>query len=50
VARLTTLNVIYDASKAVKLLNWKPTLDPLDGVSRYAKAFASGRRASELGT
>lgn len=50
VARLTTLNVIYDASKAVKLLNWKPTLDPLDGVSRYAKAFASGRRASELAT
>ena len=37
VVRLTKLHVIYDASKATRLLGWKPRMDPLKGVAQFAR-------------
>jgi nucleoside-diphosphate-sugar epimerase len=34
---MMTLEVIYDASKAVKQLGWQPRLTPLEGVARFAR-------------
>ena len=43
VVRLTTLDVIYDASKAVELLGWKPQMRPLEGVAALARQQATER-------
>jgi nucleoside-diphosphate-sugar epimerase len=37
VVRLMKLNVIYDASKATRLLGWTPHMKPLDGVAKFAR-------------
>jgi nucleoside-diphosphate-sugar epimerase len=44
VVKLLTRDVIYDASKAARVLGWAPRLSSLDGVERYARLFA-GRRS-----
>jgi nucleoside-diphosphate-sugar epimerase len=36
VVRITTLDVIYDSSKAVERLGWVPSMTPLEGVAKYA--------------
>ncbi|HHH10882.1 MAG TPA: NAD-dependent epimerase/dehydratase family protein [Sorangium sp.] len=41
VVRLMTLEVIYDASKAARLLGWKSRLKPLVGVARYARQLVT---------
>lgn len=45
VVKILTRDVIYDASKAVRVLGWKPRVRALEGLAREAAAFAS-RRAS----
>lgn len=40
VVRILTRHVIYDASKAVRVLGWKPQLHSLEGIGRYARAYA----------
>ena len=44
VVKLTTLDVIYDASKAVDLLGFAPRLEPLEGVARFAREFHARNR------
>lgn len=44
VVRVLTRDVIYDASKAARMLGWKPQVSSLAGVAREARAF----RAREL--
>ncbi|HZO12558.1 MAG TPA: NAD-dependent epimerase/dehydratase family protein [Polyangiaceae bacterium] len=39
VVYLTTLDVIYDSSKAVEKLGWEPRMHPLDGIERQARAL-----------
>ncbi len=43
VVKLTTLDVIYDSSKAVDLLGFTPRLDPLAGVARFARELHAQR-------
>jgi len=42
VVTLLTRNVVYDASKAVRLLGWSPKLRAIDGIARFARE-AAGR-------
>jgi nucleoside-diphosphate-sugar epimerase len=44
VVRILTRHVIYDASKAKRLLGWQPRLTTLEGVRREAEAYAMRRR------
>jgi nucleoside-diphosphate-sugar epimerase len=44
VVRILTRHVVYDASKATRLLGWKPRVGTLEGVRREAEAFAARRR------
>jgi nucleoside-diphosphate-sugar epimerase len=41
VVRILTRDVIYDSSKAVRMLGWKPKTGSLDGVGRTAHAYAA---------
>jgi len=41
VIRLLTRDVIYDASKAARLLGWKPKMRALEGVARFAREAAA---------
>ena len=43
--RLMTRDVIYDASKATRLLGWHPRMKPLDGMRRYAAEAATTSHA-----
>jgi 2-alkyl-3-oxoalkanoate reductase len=43
VVKLMSRRVIYDASKAAKLLGWKPRVRSLEGLAREARAYASRR-------
>ncbi len=45
VVKILTRDVIYDASKAAKLLGWAPKVGALEGLRREARAFAARRRA-----
>jgi nucleoside-diphosphate-sugar epimerase len=38
VVRILTRDVVYDASKAARVLGWKPTLRALEGIARFARA------------
>lgn len=40
VVRILTRHVIYDASKAVRVLGWKPEMHSLEGIGRYARKYA----------
>jgi len=40
VVKLMTRDVVYDASKAVRLLGWKPRCRALDGIARFAREAA----------
>jgi 2-alkyl-3-oxoalkanoate reductase len=40
VVKLLTRHVIYDASKAARVLGWAPKLRAIDGVARVARLFA----------
>jgi nucleoside-diphosphate-sugar epimerase len=44
VVRLLTRDVVYDASKAARMLGWKPQLAALEGIARFARE-ASGAAA-----
>ncbi len=44
VARILSRHVIYDASKAQRLLGWQPTVHTLEGVRREAEAYAKRLR------
>lgn len=44
VVKILTRDVIYDASKAARLLGWKPRVGALAGITREARAFAERRR------
>ena len=41
VVKLMTLDVIYDSTKAVEKLGWRPQMDPLEGIAQFASAFDS---------
>jgi len=41
VVKILTREVIYDASKATNVLGWTPRLSALDGVARFARAYAA---------
>jgi nucleoside-diphosphate-sugar epimerase len=41
VVKILTRDVIYDASKAAKLLGWKPRVRALEGLAEQARAFAA---------
>lgn len=40
VVKILTRHVIYDASKAVRMLGWKPQMGALEGIAKYARTFA----------
>jgi nucleoside-diphosphate-sugar epimerase len=40
VVTLFTRDVVYDSSKAVRVLGWSPKLRALDGIARFAREFA----------
>jgi nucleoside-diphosphate-sugar epimerase len=44
VVKILTRHVVYDASKAVRLLGWKPRVRALEGIRREAEAFAARAR------
>ncbi|NUP11388.1 MAG: NAD-dependent epimerase/dehydratase family protein [Polyangiaceae bacterium] len=44
VVKILTRDVIYDASKAQRLLGWKPKVRALDGLAREARSFAERER------
>lgn len=44
VVKLLSLDVTYDASKAARVLGWKPQITPLEGIARFARLAA--RQAS----
>lgn len=41
--KILTRDVIYDASKAARVLGWKPTLHALDGLARFAREARAPR-------
>lgn len=41
VVKILTRDVVYDASKAVRVLGWKPRVRALEGIRREAEAYAS---------
>lgn len=40
VVKILTREVIYDASKAIEVLGWRPKLGALEGVARFARTYA----------
>lgn len=40
VVRILTRDVVYDASKAVRVLGWQPRVGSLEGIERQARAYA----------
>lgn len=46
VVKILTRDVIYDASKAARVLGWKPRVHTLEGLAREAAAFAARRSAA----
>jgi nucleoside-diphosphate-sugar epimerase len=44
VVTMLTRDVVYDASKAVRVLGWEPKVRTLDGVARFARAAREARR------
>ena len=44
VVRLLTRDVVYDSSKAARLLGWEPRLHALEGIARYAREAAGAAR------
>jgi nucleoside-diphosphate-sugar epimerase len=49
VVKILTRDVVYDASKAVRLLGWRPQVRALDGLRREAEAFAARERDRRAG-
>lgn len=45
VVKILTRDVIYDASKAARVLGWRPRVHALEGLKREAAAFAARRSA-----
>ena len=43
VVKILTRDVIYDASKAARLLGWKPRIHALEGISEEARDYAARR-------
>lgn len=41
VVRILTRDVIYDASKARRLLGWEPRMTSLEGIARFARELAT---------
>lgn len=46
VVRILTRDVIYDSSKAARLLGWKPKVRALDGIAAAARDFAARSASS----
>jgi 2-alkyl-3-oxoalkanoate reductase len=44
VVKVLTRDVVYDASKAVRILGWRPRMRALEGVRREAERFAQNAR------